>query len=430
MFGGNMKELTKFRKLSAILMIFVFLILNIAVSAAVVLEKSDIMFSDGNILYVGGNGPGNYSEIQDAIEDANNGDTVFVYSGVYSADIIIDKSILLIGENEKTTIIENGNNGITIIADGVLVDRFTIEKCGGFWHRCGIYIGSDHNKISNITISNNGVLNGIFIEDSYDNTISNNIIKDNLYFGIRLEYSSQNLVMNNYVSNVVTNGIVLTGSSDNIIYLNTVRECTWGGIKLDEFSFDNKLYHNNFIDNDYDNGADNGSNIWDDDYPSGGNYWSDYDGYDNDEDGIGDTPYMIPGGENIDRYPFMNAIGIPETPIITGPVNGKVETKYNWTFVSTDPDEHNVYYWIEWGDNSSSNEWIGPYNSGEEITVSHTYKKEGSFIIKAKAKDEYGLESNWAQFSISMPKNIMKNFMLKIIIGLNLGYYGRSTLYG
>jgi parallel beta-helix repeat protein len=299
-----------------------------------------------------------------------------------------------------------------------------------FWHRCGVYIGSDNNKISNVTIENNGVLNGIFIEDSYDNTISNNIIKDNLYFGIRLEYSSQNIVMNNYVSNVVTNGIILTGSSNNIINLNTIRECTWGGIKLDEFSFDNRLYHNNFIDNDYDNGADNGSNIWDDDYPSGGNYWSDYDGEDIDEDGIGDTPYMIPGGENIDRYPIMNSIGIPEAPIISGPVHGKVGEKYDWAFVSTDPEGHNVYYWIDWGDDTSSNEWIGPYNSGEEIIVSHTYSREGTFIITAKAKDEHELKSCWGQFSVLMPKNIIKNFLLKVIIGLNLGYYGKSTLYG
>ena len=425
-----MKELIVFRKLSAILIIFVFLIFNITVSAAVIFKKSDIIISESNILYVGGNGPGNYSEIQGAIEDANNGDTVFVFSGIYSADIIIDKSIYLIGENQKTTIIESGNNGITIIADGVCVERFTIEKCGGFWHRCGIYIGSDHNKISNVTIANNGVLNGIFIEDSYDNTISNNIIEDNHYFGIRLEYSSQNTVMKNYVSKVVTNGIILTGSSDNIIFLNTVRKCTWGGIKLDEFSFDNKLYHNNFIDNDYDNGADNGSNIWDDDYPSGGNYWSDYDGEDNDYDGIGDTPYLIPGGENIDRYPFMNAIGVPEIPTISGPIHGKVGEKYNWTFLSTDPEGHDIYYWIEWGDDSSSNEWIGPYSSGELVKVSHTYNLEGSFIIKAKVKDDNELESSWGQFSVSMPKKIIKYFTLKNINELFKGYYGRSTLYG
>jgi len=413
-----MKESIVFRKLFAILMFLVFLVFNIAASVAVVVEKSDIIFSEGNILYVGGSGPGNYSEIQDAIEDANNGDTVFVFSGIYAADIIIDKSIYLIGENQKTTIIENGNNGISIIADGVLVERFTIEKCGGFWHRCGIYIGSNHNKISNVTIANNGVLNGIFIEDSYDNTVSNNIIEDNSYFGIRLEYSSQNTIMKNYVSNVVTNGIILTGSSDNMVFLNTVRECTWGGIKLDEFSFDNKLYHNNFIDNDYDNGADNGSNIWDDDYPSGGNYWSDYDGEDNDEDGIGDTPYLIPGGENMDRYPFMNALGLPEMPIISGPIHGKVGEKYDWTFLSTDPDEHDVYYWIQWGDDTSSNGWIGPYNSGEEVIVSHTYAREGTFIIKAKAKDEHELESSWGQLSVSMPRNIIKNFMLRTIIDL------------
>ncbi|MHA2367090.1 MAG: NosD domain-containing protein, partial [Candidatus Hodarchaeales archaeon] len=405
-----MKETVVFRKLFTISLLLVFLVFNIATSAAAIVEKSDTMFSEGNILYVGGSGPGNYSQIQDAVDDTNIGDTVFVFSGVYAADIIIDKSIYLIGENQETTIIEMGENGISIFVDGVTVEKFTIEKCGGFWHRCGVYIGSNHNTITNVTIANNGVLNGIFIEGSFDNIISNNIIVDNLYFGIRLEYSSQNTIMKNFVSNVVTNGIILTGSSDNMIFLNTIKECTWGGISLDSYCLENKIYHNNFIDNYYDNGVDYGSNIWDDDYPFGGNYWSDYDGEDNDGDGIGDTPYLITGADNEDRYPLMIPLGTPEVPIISGPIHGKVGEKYDWTFVSTDPDGHDIYYWIQWGDGTSPIEWIGPYSSGEEVTVSHTFSRQETFTIEAKAKDDYGLESSWGQLSVSMPRNRMVHY--------------------
>lgn len=180
---------------------------NIATINGISLNKISKKSIDDNILYVGGSGPGNYSDIQSAISDANNGDTVFVYSGVYPADIIVNKTINLIGENKENTIIEMGNNGISINADGVIVMGFNIQKCGGFWHRCGIYVGSNHNTISHNIISNNEVLNGIFIEDSYNNTIFENVISFNKYFGIRLDYSSDNKIFRNYVSNVNADGI-------------------------------------------------------------------------------------------------------------------------------------------------------------------------------------------------------------------------------
>jgi hypothetical protein len=76
-------------------------------------------------------------------------------------------------------------------------------------------------------------------------------------------------------------------------------------------SYGNKILHNSFIDNVH-QAVDNATgNFWDDGYPSGGNYWSDYNGTDSNHDGIGDTPYVI-DANNTDNYPLMVQYVIPE----------------------------------------------------------------------------------------------------------------------
>lgn len=92
----------------------------------------------------------------------------------------------------------------------------------------------------------------------------------------------------------------------------------------------------------------------------------------------------------------------PTTPTINGQTNGKINTMYNYTVVSTDPDNDSVYYFIDWGDGTSSG-WIGPYASGVILTQPHSWTKKGTYIIKTKAKDTYGNESGWGQLSIKMP---------------------------
>lgn len=86
------------------------------------------------------------------------------------------------------------------------------------------------------------------------------------------------------------------------------------GIRLDQSSH-NKIYHNNIVDNSQQvNITTPGyGNSWDDGYPSGGNYWSDYTGLDASGDGIGDTPYVI-DANNMDHYPLITSY-IPEFPI-------------------------------------------------------------------------------------------------------------------
>jgi len=400
-----------FRKIIIFTLITLLIAINNVQSTETILKKSTNIILNGNTLYVGGSGPGNYSNIHDAIENASDGDTVFVFNGIYSANIVIDKSISLIGEDQDYTIIEGESDGFLISADYVKITKFTIQKCGGFWHHSGIYVGSDHNTISHVSITNNGVLNGIFLEYSFDNIITNNTIKNNNYYGIRLDYSSYNIIVGNFVSNIITNGISLTSSSNNEIYSNTLKKCSHSGISICCSSEDNKLYHNNLINNSLNNGYDECNNFWDNDYPSGGNFWDDYAGVDVDGDGIGDTPYPISGGINEDRYPLMKPYGSPEAPIIKGPANGRVGKKYYYTFECINPGEDNIYYYIDWDDGTNSG-WLGPYESGLMINLSHSWKKQDVYIIKAKSKNTKDLESDWGEKEINIPRNKTTNNLL------------------
>ena len=198
----------------------------------------------------------------------------------------------------------------------------SITNCHLYNNYKGIYFGSYddsslYNEISDNLITNND--KGIHLNrHSHNNIILNNTIISNIREGIHLETSSYN----NVIRNTITNngkGLYLTdymdyigpfdGSCDNIITENAIADNNYGiYIHLahpeHDSSDNNYVYHNNFIGNNQ-NAYDECSNTWDNDYPSGGNYWDDYSGVDSDEDGIGDTPYDIPGGNNQDGYPLM-----------------------------------------------------------------------------------------------------------------------------
>jgi len=92
----------------------------------------------------------------------------------------------------------------------------------------------------------------------------------------------------------------------------------------------------------------------------------------------------------------------PEKPIITGDTRGKPGEEYEYTISSTDVDGDTLYYFIDWDDGNTEG-WLGPYESGEEIIVSHIWSEEGRYTVKAKAKDIE--ESEWGTLEISMPKN-------------------------
>ena len=118
---------------------------------------------------------------------------------------------------------------------------------------------------------------------------------------------------------------------------------------------------------------------------------------------------------------------LPNKPSIDGPEEGVTDIEYDFTFLSSDPDNDNIYYFIDWNDGYIE-EWIGPYCSGEIVTINHTWVEEGVFEIIAKTKDTNNGESTWSDpFEINISKNSPPNSpdingQLKGKIGIEYSY--------
>jgi len=180
----------------------------------------------------------------------------------------------------------------------------------------GIYLANSYvANVSENSVTGN-IKGGIFLTVSHDNNLfGNNLTSNNV--GISMEDSCRyNTISENNVANNGI-GVNLRSSSSNSIIANNVTDSNYG-ISLSESS-DNRIYHNNFVNNTnqvYDHswnstGYAQSVNTWDN--GSQGNYWSDYNGTDNNQDGIGDTPYII-DANNTDHYPLMLQYVIPEFP--------------------------------------------------------------------------------------------------------------------
>jgi len=148
--------------------------------------------------------------------------------------------------------------------------------------------------------------------------------------------------------------------------------------------YENKIYCIN---------ANNGTEIWN--YTADDVVWS--------SPAIADGRVFV-GSHDDNIYCFEDPNTPPYAPTIDGETQGHYGESYEYIFVSTDPDGDDVRYYIDWYDDQVE-EWIGPYESGEEVIVSHTWEKRGIYTIKAKAKDEFDAESDWAYLEIKMPVN-------------------------
>ncbi|UCD13479.1 MAG: right-handed parallel beta-helix repeat-containing protein [Thermoplasmatales archaeon] len=210
----------------------------------------------GDTLYVGGSGPNNYSKIQDAIDNASDGDKVFVYneSSPYYEYLEVDKSIYLTGEDKKTTIIDGGGNYsvITITIDGVIINGFTIQNSGDNGlpeFDSGVKLCSDNNIISDVIISYCHF--GICLNtSSSNNTILENNIYSN-YDGIGVYYyANKNIISGNTIHSNIRDGIwiVTYDNSDNVVMNNNITKNNFGIYMTN--SLNNTIINNNIAQND------------------------------------------------------------------------------------------------------------------------------------------------------------------------------------
>lgn len=322
----------------------------------------------GETWIVDDDGLSDFGTIQEAINAASDGDAIFVRNGTYYENVIVNRTVTLVGEDSFATIIEGEEaigTGIHVTANDVSIRGFMIQEI-----KYGICLNGSSDCIvaenqirpyeEGILLSNSSERNSIYentinhqaegafaisLHDSDNNTISRNIggwngisllnSSNNTIFGqniggycsLSLTASSDNIITENKMDS--PHSIILSDSHNNIISRNEIHGPVqlwnssgnnlhenvieiWSSIYL-TYSSSNKFYHNNLISSSVYIETPGYANVWDAGYPSGGNYWSDNDALDDfwgenqdleGSDMIRDAAYKI-DEDNQDRYPLM-----------------------------------------------------------------------------------------------------------------------------
>lgn len=245
-----------------------------------------------------------YLTIQGAI-DANetlDGHTIMVDAGVYYEHLMVHKAVSLVGENGTETFVDGNGTGtvVYITADNVKISGFTVQNGGNVTGCSGIHVADSVGvNISRNIIRNN--LRGIFVMDSSNTVLWGNEVSNGEY-GIRLYYSSNNVLWGVKVSNN-SRGIYFGYSDNNVLSGNVISD-NEEGIRM-FVSSGNVIFHNNFVNDTKPVVSVDSVNSWDNGVE--GNYWSGYEGIDEDQDGIGDTPFII-NENNTDSFPLMGMV--------------------------------------------------------------------------------------------------------------------------
>ena len=216
---------------------------------------------------VDGSGGADFTGIQEAINNASDGDTIIVHSGVYYENVVVDKSVTVRGIGHPVVDANGSGSAITLNADGITLVGFNATNSESMWSDVGIKVTSNNNSIIGNNVCNNW--EGIYLYGfSSKNTITGNTVSNNYPEGIYSSGSDNLIYLNNFINN-----------TDNV-HSSTYYESTNIWNSTEEITYYNGKYTNYL-----------------------GNYWDDYTGSDKNNDGIGDTPYNIDGDK--DYYPLM-----------------------------------------------------------------------------------------------------------------------------
>ncbi len=341
------------------------------------------------------NVPHEFPTITAALSTAEDGDTIKVSSGTYQENIVVTKSVHIVGENPATTILigEGGwDRGarpvVTLAADGATLTGLTVESQNytqSTLYAMGIYVQADNCKISGCTIRNcylgifssaqadltiedntveNCLKDGMRFYGGVSYTIQGNLIKDNAVSGIALQGYFDKVINNTFVGNERSLGLgssysvvygnhmlqnaesaIFLAGSNNTVAANQIEDNKWGVFVTPQLAapHDNTFYHNNFVDNSYGVFVNESSPLefWDGGADLGGNYWSDYTAkypQAGQSGGIYDAPYQVYEGAQ-DNYPLTAPFDIetdfnpPAHPQAPEIQNGLVAY---WTFDSID----------------------------------------------------------------------------------------------
>jgi parallel beta-helix repeat protein len=312
------------------------LLISIAIASMVIFPYFGIVNADSKTIVV----PDDYSSIQDAINNADEGDTIFIKKGTYVENPVVNKSVSLIGECRDSTVIDV-TAGLTVLSNHVNITGLTL-----FDGYRGITVSANSCRISENKITDSQV--GIALSSAYGNVVAENTLENiGLSAAIQLSYSYNNLVQYNYISSCTEGIQVREGSSNNTVSDNIVSDCQdvairllgsgvghrWYGpdgntITRNNISYSrvgttvygsnyNVISNNNYVNNTIEFSANEDYLLtW------GGNrsvntidknYWSDYEGIDANGDGVGDNPYVI-DEYNQDNHPLINPAQILPPP--------------------------------------------------------------------------------------------------------------------